>query len=167
MQAIHAARLAIFNGETEMCEQLLVKSNEFIMAAENDASLAKTHADLIPIDGRLTFGETLVPTEESAKFIEKANEHFRKGEPQQGIEQLKLGDIDVAFARVLMPLQSTKKQLAEALMVAKQQKYYEANLALKKSRRRPTIRFGQFGGSAQRRIECRLICMVLLVTEWD
>ena len=47
------------------------------------------------------------------------------------MEQLRQGDIDVNFTRVLMPFDSTCEKLGEAIDLANQSKYYESNLALK------------------------------------
>lgn len=131
MRAIHSARLAIFNGDTKLCEDMLTKANEFLDKAEKDESVAKVKSDFIPIDGSLALADTFVASEEKAQHIQKANEHFKSGDRQKGIEQLKLGEIDVNFSRVLMPLEATKKRLAEAMSLAKDHKYYESNLALK------------------------------------
>jgi hypothetical protein len=131
MRAIHDARMAIFNGEPKHCTELLKKADEALAKASKDESVVKVKEDMIPIDGNLGLADTFVPTEEKAKHIAKANEHFQKGESKKGLEELKLGEIDVNFSRVLMSLGTTKKRLADAEGDVKEQKYYECNLALK------------------------------------
>ena len=65
------------------------------------------------------------------EHIAKANEHFKKGRAKEAIEELRLGEINVSYTRVMMPLTATKKCLADAMQLAKEHKYYEANLSLK------------------------------------
>ena len=99
--------------------------------ASKDESIAKVKGDMIPIDGSLALADTYVASEERAKLIAAANEHFKKGNSKAGIETLKLGEIDVTFSRVLISLNATKKRIAQAEGLAKEHKYYECNLALK------------------------------------
>jgi hypothetical protein len=131
MRAMHAARVAIFNGDVKLCEEMLSDASAALVLASKDEAVAKVKTDLIPIDGSLALADSFVPSEKKAGHIAKANEHIKKGEPEKGIEELKLGEIEVNFSRVLMPLEATKKRLAEATSLAKEHKYYESNLALK------------------------------------
>lgn len=131
MRAIHDARIAIFNGEPKLCGEMLNKAGESLTAASKDETVAKIQGDMIPIDGSLSLADTFVSSEKKAEHIGKANEHFKKGESKKGIEELKLGEIDVNFSRVLISLDATKRRLADAQGFAKKHKYYECNLALK------------------------------------
>ena len=72
-----------------------------------------------------------MPTPEKKEHIAKANEHFKSGRAKEAIEELRLGEIDVTYTRVMMPLTATKKCLADAMQLATEHKYYEANLSLK------------------------------------
>ncbi len=130
-QAMHAARVAIFNGDPKLCEQMLTKAHDALELASKDEAVAKVKADLVPINGSLTLADTFVPSEQKAPYLAKANEHFQKGESARGIEQLKLGEIEVNFSRVLMPIEATRQRLAEAISLANEHKFYEANLSLK------------------------------------
>jgi hypothetical protein len=49
------------------------------------------------------------------------------------IDELRLGDINVNFTYVMMPLDNTIKCVTEAVRYADEHKYYEANLALKEA----------------------------------
>jgi hypothetical protein len=131
MRAIHEARMAIFNGEPKGCEKMITKAGQDLAKAAKDESVAKVKEDMIPIDGSLALSDAFVPTEEKAKHIAKANEHLKAGDAKKGLEELKLGEIDVNFSRVLMPLGTTQKRLTDAEGLAKGGKYYECNLALK------------------------------------
>lgn len=131
MRAIHDARMAIFNGEPKVCGKLLNTAGHALAAAAKDESIAKVKGDMIPIDGNLALADTFVASEEKAKHIAAANEHFKKGDAKAGIEELKLGEIDVNYSRLLISVAGTKKHLDAAEGFAKEHKYYECNLALK------------------------------------
>jgi hypothetical protein len=101
-------------------------------AAHGTTTAAATKAMIwIPIDGQIALADTYVPTPEKKEHIAKANEHFKNSRAKEAIEELRLGEINVTYTRVMMPLTATKKCLADAMQLAKEQKYYEANLALK------------------------------------
>ena len=150
MRDIHAARLAIFNGEPKMASDMLTKASADLEAAQKDSvayfakgdsgfTPMKASTDVnhqaetrwIPIDGRMAVGEDFVATPEKTIKIKKANEHLLKGEHAKAIEQLKLGEIDVSFTRVMMPLDITVKHVNTAVQLARDGLFYEANLALK------------------------------------
>jgi hypothetical protein len=44
----------------------------------------------------------------------KANEHIRNGRAQEALEELRLGEIDASYTRLVMPLTTTKEFLADA-----------------------------------------------------
>ena len=149
IRAIHLARVAIFNGDTKIAKEMLDKAKKDLDAATKDAQTfaadnkaadhgkkaddksASDKMDLIPIDGEIAIADTFVPSPEKKKHIDKANEHLKAGHSKQAIEELQLGEIDVVFTRVMLPLESTKKRVADAEKLAGDHKYYEANLALK------------------------------------
>ena len=149
IRAIHLARVAIFNGDTKTATEMLDKAKKDLDAATKDAQTfaadnkaadhgkkaddksASDKMDLIPIDGEIGIADTFVPSTEKKKHIDKANEHLKAGHSKDAIEELQLGEIDVVFTRVMLPLESTKKRVADAEKLAGEHKYYEANLALK------------------------------------
>ena len=85
----------------------------------------------IPIDGQVSLADTYVVSKERAQHIQKANEYFKNGQSKQAIEELRLAAINVSCTRVMMPLATTTSWVSEAARLLGQQKYYEANLALK------------------------------------
>ncbi|MCH2179003.1 MAG: YfdX family protein [Mariniblastus sp.] len=131
MQTIHAARLAIFNGDTEAAKEMLGRANGLMKELAEDKYDYQAQEGQVPINGSITLAKSFVPNEQHAEFLAKANEYFKKGQKEQGMEQLRQGDIDVNFTRVLMPFDSTSEKLGEAIDLANQSKYYESNLALK------------------------------------
>jgi len=156
MRAVREARIAIFNGEPKVAVEIMDKAKEALDAASKDESMfiadmktlagektahgttttmttaAATPATTwIPIDGQIALADTYVPTPEKKEHIAKANEHLKNGRAKEAIEELRLGEINVTYTRVLMPLTATKKCLADAMQLATEHKYYEANLSLK------------------------------------
>ena len=96
-----------------------------------DSKSASDKMDLIPIDGDIAIADTFVPSTEKKAHIDKANDHLKSGHSKEALEELRLGEVDVIFTRLLLPLESTKKRVADAEAFTKDHKYYEANLALK------------------------------------
>lgn len=149
MRSIRAARVAIFNGEPEVANEMLNKAKTNLQTAYNDASSffknkkmmtkGKTFGnnpqnakmDWIPIDGQVALAETYVPSPGKAEHITKANKFFKNGQSKEAIKELQLGEIDVNYTCVLMPWEATMKCVTEACQLADEHKYYEANLALK------------------------------------
>ena len=152
LRAIHLARIAIFNGETKRADEMLDKAKKDLDAATKDAqayaadSKAADHgkkgddksagdktdsADMITIDGELGIADTFVPSTEKKKHIDKANDHLKSGHSKEALEELRLGEVEVIYSRVMLPLETTKKRVADAEKLAGEHKYYEANLALK------------------------------------
>ena len=131
MRSFHDARVAIFDGDPKVCAEMLDKASASLAKASKDEAVAKVKGDMIPIDGSMALSDTFVPSAEKAAHIAKANEHFKAGNAKKGLDELKLGEIDVNFSRVLMPLKETETRLAAATSLSKEHKFYEANLALK------------------------------------
>jgi hypothetical protein len=151
---IGAARLGLFDGHPKAAIQLMDKAQTAVDAAQREASDFKlptnpngAHtaggkkmtssqmnqgATMVPVDGRMSLGEDYVATPEKQSHIDKANQHFKNGETKQGMDELKLAGVDVNYTLVLMPIDSSKEELQQAISLANQGKYYEANLQLKK-----------------------------------
>lgn len=149
MRAIRAARVAIFNGQPTAAGKLLNKASVDLKTAVKNSPLFVDAAEAtvngkvvagavevgkvnwIPIDGQVSLGDTFVVTKEKNQHIQKANKYFKNGQSKEAIEELRLAAINVSCTRVMMPLASTTNWVAEASRLLGQQKFYEANLALK------------------------------------
>ena len=131
VRAMHAARVAIFNGEPEIAKKALADAKKFLEKAKADEAAAGMKGDMIPIDGSLALTDTFVESPECKSCIAKANELFSAGNKDKALEELRLGEIEVDFSRVLMPVAKTEKQLMTAIDFANSGKFYECNLALK------------------------------------
>ena len=131
VRAMHAARVAIFNGEPDIAKKALADAKQLLEKAKADEVAAGMKGDMIPIDGSLALTDTFVASPECNSCIAKANEHFSAGNKEKALEELRLGEIEVDFSRVLMPVAATEKQLMKAIDFANNGKFYECNLALK------------------------------------
>ena len=131
VRAMHAARVAIFNGEPDIAKKALADAKMLLGKAKADEVAAGMKGDMIPIDGSLALSDTFVPSPECSDCIAKANEHFTAGNKDKALDELRLGEIEVNFSRVLMPVAATEKLLTKAIDLANNGKYYECNLALK------------------------------------
>lgn len=149
MRAVRGARMAIFNGKPELASELLNTARTSLDAAAKEApSFAlKTETsidgklvssesksgkiDLIPIDAELVLADNFVLTPEKQVHVDKANAHFKRGAKKEALTELRLGEIDVTYMRVLLPIDATKKHIDEAIKLTGAHKYYEANLAMK------------------------------------
>ena len=150
--AIHEiddARLAIFNGDVDIAKQMLADAKMSMANAKKEAptftntttmtvqgkevssQTATMKVDVVPVDGDVVLAEDYVPTPEKTQHIDKANSHLKNGEQKEAIEELQLADIDVNLSRVWMPISSSEKHLDDAIALLNDNKYYEANLALK------------------------------------
>lgn len=147
IREIGAARVAIFNGDTKLASELIIRAKASVAKAEQEAPTFKVQteesgkaagaanetvkAQMVPVDGDLVLAEDFVPTPDKRARIEKANEHFKNGNAKDALEELRLGDIAVMYTRAWMPLAAAAKHLDQAVKYMDAQKYYEANLALK------------------------------------
>ena len=131
VRAMHAARVAIFNGETDTAKKALADAMALLEKAKADELAAGMKGGMIPIDGSLALGETFVATPECETCIAKANQHFTAGDKAKALAELRMGEIEVNFSRVMMPIAETEKLLTQATNLANEGKYYECNLALK------------------------------------
>ncbi|WP_295448625.1 YfdX family protein [uncultured Thiodictyon sp.] len=137
LRAIYAARLAIFEGHPKEAEKLLAHAKTELEAAKKTAAqLAfkpkKASTDtLIPIDAQLSVADEFVYTPEKAAQIAKVNEHLKKGENKKAVEVLRDGGVAVNLTAVLLPLEPTLSAVEKATKLIGEDKFYEANLALK------------------------------------
>jgi outer membrane PBP1 activator LpoA protein len=144
MRDVRWARVAIFEGHPQHAEKMLEAAKKNLDITEKQAPQllvalgskakgtgAQAQANLIPIDAWMMLSENFVATPEKTAKIKEANKHLKKGEKGKALEVLRSAGIDVYITRLLMPLQATVKDVDKALSLVKEQKYYEANLALK------------------------------------
>jgi YfdX protein len=149
IREIAAARVAIFDGDPKLASDMItkakasfakaeleaptftVKATESVQGKELGTTSDTAKAAMVPVDGQLVVADDFVSTPEKQARIAKANEHFKNGEQKEGLEELRLGEVEVMYNRVWMPLASASAHIEQAIKLMNDQKYYEANLALK------------------------------------
>lgn len=149
MLAIRDARLAIFDCEPKHSMKMMESAKAFLGQAQKDAPVFKMSSkgmvggkavettsesrkvQRVPVDGQITLADDFVTTPEKQVHVDKANEHLKKGDQAKALEELRLGEIDVNYTRIWMPIASAERHLDQAVKLASAGKYYEANLALK------------------------------------
>jgi hypothetical protein len=136
---IHAARLAIFSGDTTTAGQMVTLAKSDLDKAGANAKdfavkTSKTAGDnemYLPFDSSISLVEGFKPDAEKKPAIEEANKHLAAGQSKKAVETLKLANVDVTISAAIIPLNKTVSHVADAQKLMQDGKYYEANLALK------------------------------------
>ena len=127
MRDIQFARLALFHGQPDSAAD----DASWAKFVKTDAK-AKMIADrYVIINASIALSEDYVATPEKESAIQSANEKLAKGDQKGAIDTLRLAGIGVIENQYLMPLNQTRKAVAQAQELLKAGKYYEANLVLK------------------------------------
>lgn len=139
-RAISEARVAIFDGQTQEAKDLLSQAKTALAVAARDVDkmAIKKPKDsnagpMIPIDARLSVADAYSLTPEKKAEIDKVNAHLHKGETRKAVETLRPIDVQVTLTSLFMPLDPTTKAVDQAETLIADNKYYEANLALKQA----------------------------------
>jgi YfdX protein len=144
LRAVRAARVALFNGDSDLAKQMVqtaqadlalvtvdaAKPGQVITLAASPNGKA-TAQPYVAIDGSIMLADNFVATPDKDKAIKTANTHMQGGEHGKALETLRLASVDVSFARVLMPVTATATHLEAASKLFADGKYYEGNIALK------------------------------------
>ncbi len=146
MRAVRAARIAIFDGNSELSTRMVnvaktdldkLKAAATKAGAAAEFTLTDSPAELptapkyVAVDGMISVVDNFSETPEKKAAIKQANDHIAKGNHAKAIEILKLHDISVTFTRIALPIESSITHVAQASDLIGQGKFYEANLALK------------------------------------
>ena len=139
LREIRAARLAIFNASTEEALKLTMEAQTNLQAAQGQVAqyAVKTQKPAaagdayIPFDSSMTLSEGFKATPEKQATLVKANEHIANGESKKAVEVLKAANIDLTLSAALIPANASVAHVNDAIALMKEQKFYEANLALK------------------------------------
>lgn len=139
MRDIQFARLALFHGQPDYAKKLTADAATLLASDSSDwskfvktAPKAKMIDDqYVIIDSKVALSEDYIATPEKEKAIKAANEKMAKGDQKGAVDTLRLAGIGVMQTQYLMPLNSTRKAVADAQKLLASGKYYEANLVLK------------------------------------
>jgi hypothetical protein len=139
LRQVRAARLAIFNGQTDVALEHVAAAEADFTAADKAigthevmATSASGQASAyIPFDMQVGLAEGFVPSEEMTAKLQEANQQFQQGNHKNAVEVLRDAKIDITVSAGLVPAKSSLTQIQGAIKLLDEKKYYEANLALK------------------------------------
>lgn len=132
MRDVRAARIAIFNGDVKAAKALVDQATADIGKVRADERvLDRPQGNWVPIDGQLVIADDFVSTPQKTAHISAGNQKLKEGKVGEAVQALKLAEVDVGYSRVLMPLDSTRRQISMAAGLLSVDKYYEANMVLK------------------------------------
>lgn len=135
MRNVRAARVALFNGDTEHAKAYVRQAQQALTKAATDEKAVGTSRsgdpNLISIDGQLVVGEGYIGSPDKAAHLNRGERHLKDGNTQEAIEQLKLTEEDIGYTRLLMPLKETRSHVEDADRMMQKGDYFDANLALK------------------------------------
>ena len=98
----------------------------------NQSAQAKTGDEAyVPIETSVSLAEGFVPAEQHKGALDQAGKQMSQGDQKGAVESLRLADIDVAVSAVVLPVNSSIQHVKDAVKLMGEQKYFEANLALK------------------------------------
>ena len=138
MREVRAARLALFDGNTDAAGQMVTSASTDMTAAQSAekaygiASKSGTPGTVyLPIDTSIALGEGFTVTPDTQSQVKAANDQMAKGNAKAAAETLKAANIDVSVSVAMVPASLAMTHLQDAAGLVKDGKYYEANLALK------------------------------------
>jgi len=138
MAHVHYARMALFNGDTELARKLtdsaLSEMDAAQAAADNWAVPSKTGDSglkYLPFDSSLSLAEDFVAMPDNAKALDSANRKLATGDSKGAVEDLKAGDIAVSVSAAMIPARDATEELRNAQSLMEAGKYYEAGMSLK------------------------------------
>jgi hypothetical protein len=139
LRQIHAARLAIFNGDTDVALEHVTAAELDFTAVEHaidthEVATTATNTDAdayIPFEMSVGLAEGFVPSEEMTDDLREASQQFDQGNHKTAIEVLRLANIDVTVSAAMLPARASLVHVQDAIKLLDEKKYYEANLTLK------------------------------------
>lgn len=132
MQNVIEARLALFEGQTELAEKLIKEARgEFKHGLEKYAIKDGKLGHVIPLDSSVVFAEGFTPDENQKPSIQAAGEVMRNGDIAQAVSIMTKAGVKLDVSAVMMPVKPTMKSLDRALKDIKKGDFYAANLILK------------------------------------
>ncbi|MEJ8473249.1 YfdX family protein [Roseibium algae] len=140
---VHAARMAIYNGDTEAAAKFLQTAQTLTANAEKDATtldkITKTDipangeaaARFIPLNAQISVEDDYALKPEATGHLQKANAAMKAGDTKAAIQHAALVDENVNYTYVSVPYDVLKTNVDKAAQDLKDQKFQNANLALK------------------------------------
>jgi hypothetical protein len=154
---IHLARVAIFDGNTNLARKLISDAQSSLDKAKNDdTSFMKAESEMkapstpttdtrpaqtkntqriawLPIDGQLIVGETYKPSADKTAALSTARKNLRNGQTDQAMKAIRLAAVDVDYTMALAPLQQSIADVDQANTLMDSKDYYGASQALRQA----------------------------------
>ena len=130
-------RSASTRGDAKDISKDGAKSDNGAMAAasskdgESGGEASGAHESWLPIETGVALAEGFVPAEQHQGALDQAGQQMSAGDQKAAVESLRLADIEVAVSAVVVPFESSLQHVEDAERLIGEQKYFEANLALK------------------------------------
>lgn len=138
MRDVRAARLALFDGQTDMASKMTSDAVAKMQSAVKleakwgvPSKSGQKGVTYVPFDSSVALGESFTVTPDNQKAVSKANDQMAKGDAKGAADTLKANNIDVSIAAAMVPAKLSLTHLQDAQKLMKSGNYYEANLALK------------------------------------
>ncbi|SFJ85873.1 YfdX family protein [Celeribacter neptunius] len=139
LQNVHAARIALFEGNTDMAGTLTAAAADDLSSAQKTASDIAIKSDktkakddmYVPFESSVGLAEGFVPTDANKDQMAEAGKHLAKGDQQKALEVLKLANVDVDYMAYMLPINGSVKHAQQASDQIAKGDYYQANMSLK------------------------------------
>lgn len=144
MSDVHAARLAIYNGDTDKAETLVNTAQSLAMQAEKDATTLEKVAKAgtgstkggdesryLPLNAQISVLNDYALKPEDSDHLDKANTALKTGDNKQAVTHAALIDQQVAYTYVAVPYDQLTGSLYHAAVNLKDKKAQMANMDLK------------------------------------
>ncbi|WP_346898941.1 YfdX family protein [uncultured Roseibium sp.] len=141
MSDVHAARLAIYNGDTDKAETLVNTAQSLAMQAEKDATtLDKVvgkatkggdESRYLPLNAQISVLNDYALKPEDTDHLDKANTALKTGDTKQAVTHAALIDQQVAYTFVAVPYDQLTASLYHAAENLTAKKAQLANMDLK------------------------------------
>lgn len=171
MNDIQLSRNALFNGQTQQAKTLANQAENYLKDNSVDWTKYIRYDKKAPVNGdnyirigsEVSVSENYQLSKQKSDAIDQANQHIKAGDKQGALDALKLAGVAVTETQELMPLHQTENDVANALTLMKQDKYYQAGMLLRSAEEgiiydtqtyselpvSPTINHSQTGAHAQ------------------
>ncbi|WP_170565531.1 YfdX family protein [Ruegeria atlantica] len=133
LDGVHAARLALFDGNTDLARDMISNAHNEINdhAAEFAIKLPDTVGFAIPVESGLLFRDGFQPTDQHAPTISQAGALIRNGQVDEAITVMADAGIELDIKVVMLPVEPTATHLQQALTDIKAGHIHKANMTLK------------------------------------
>ncbi|WP_460275156.1 YfdX family protein [Celeribacter sp. ULVN23_4] len=139
LQNVHAARIALFEGDTDLAKSLTGAAVDEFTGAQKTAADIEIKSDqtkdkddmYVPFETSVSLAEGFMPTDANKEDMSKAGKHLAQGDQQKALEVLKLAKVDIDYTALMVPINGSVNNIQQASDQIAKGDYYAANLSLK------------------------------------